>query len=153
MIESLMRKLGELEKRVEDLETQGYSIHRMKATTATAQSFTSGAYTTVQYETEVYDDSSCYNTATYQYTAPASGVYLITAAVYMATPTLVLGINKNGTTAPTDDIIVGAGTNLSSQMLLTAGDTIEIMARQSSGGPLSLSADARGNFFEVCFLG
>ncbi len=122
-----------------------------RAYKATSQSYTASSDATIQFDTEVYDTDSAYNTATYTFTAPSTAYYQFTARVFSAASTVPavgqLGIKVNGTSVARsaltqrnsgDDNTISVSVNVS----LTAGDTVTAYYNSSQNSTLTMGSTA-----------
>lgn len=134
-------------------------------TSGTAQSVPNSTYTAIEFASETADTSGFHDNATNnsRLTIPVGmgGWYAISAQVGWtanATGTRVLSIRKNGSAYLSDSgATVPAGadptkTTVMYRALLAAGDYVEIMGRQSSGGALTVSP-LTNNHADIEFLG
>jgi len=94
-------------------------------------------------------------------TAPLKGIYAVSASVVWSSDsdgTRFVGLKKNGDTwiaMQTQPAVAGAPTDqeVSHQVLLQAGDYVEVRAHQSSGGPLAvIKFDATSPEFAMTWL-
>jgi hypothetical protein len=94
-----------------------------------------------------YDTAGMHATETSsRLTAPVKGIYAVSASVVWSSDpdgTRFVGLKKNGDTwiaMQTQPAVAGAPTDqeVSHQVLLQAGDYLEVRAHQSSGGPLAV---------------
>lgn len=134
-------------------------------TSGAAQSIPDSTYTAIAFASETADTSGFHDNVTNnsRLTIPAGmgGWYAITAQVAWtanATGARVLSIRKNGSSYLSDSgstAPAGADptkTTVMVRALLAAGDYVEIMGRQSSGGALTVSGP-NINHAEIEFLG
>jgi len=130
-------------------------------TTNAKQSIPNGAatYTIVDFEDEVKDPLGLVTTgASWQFAAPFAGVYLVAANVTFASSTawavgevVSLHVYVNGSERAR--LSVGAGNNSvdfsvggAALVYLDAADTLDIRARQASGGARTLTASGADNY-------
>lgn len=108
---------------------------------STAMSWTSADYQRAAADMWIVGDPT-------KITIKTTGKYIVTAFASFVTNTTgyrQFTIRKNGTTADTDATMVNSGgadetgTSLSCQMSLTAGDYLELLVFQNSGGNLNIS--------------
>lgn len=118
-------------------------------TTSVANS-ASPSPTVIQVNAAGIDSYAGYNTGTFAYTVPVSGVYLVSGLVSWAanaTGERMTGIYVNGSLALWGPAYSAAGSGITCSQVtrlldLNAGDTIQLIGSQSSGGALSLSGTA-----------
>ncbi|WP_225741237.1 C1q-like domain-containing protein [Halorussus halophilus] len=121
----------------------------VKDTGSTDQSVASISGTTVQYDTEVYDNGGHYDTSNYQYTAPVNGIYDVTARLQYLSVTSGTEIQAklfvNGSTEKTQSKRTANYANpvieVSDELSLTKGDTVEVRARHNEGSSLNINND------------
>lgn len=129
------------------------------------QAITTGAYNYATFDTESYDTDSYHSTSsnTTRLTAPTTGYYRVSWHVGWAqggghTDCWFI---KNGTTGdryagqfcPNNTAGVSVEANGSTTLKLTAGDYIELMPFQTSGGNLNISPGESGSYFTIERLG
>jgi hypothetical protein len=133
--------------------------------TNSGNEFTSdGVFALVTFDTSQYDNAGMHSTSTNtsRLTAPISGVYDVDAQVVWpgnSNGARELVIMKDG--APfvgRSSITVNSATDVveqqvSTQVDLRAGDYVELLARQSSGGALSLLSEDNEPIFAMHWLG
>lgn len=130
--------------------------------TTNAQSIPSGTATTVTTWTKVFDRLNAnFNASTGVFTAPATGMYLVSAGLNYTANTGAIGtlggvfIVANGVTliqgtylrqtATTSTMIANASVLVS----LSAGQTVVIQAIQNTGGAVALTNSASGNYLSI----
>lgn len=124
---------------------------------------TSGTEQTVTFNSELYDSGGLHSTSanTSRLTAPITGLYDIGASIRFAsnaTGYRYIYLLLNGATAiivhsvPAANGIVTV-LPVSTHYQLAAGDYVEVVANQTSGGALNLQAGAGGLDFWMCRLG
>lgn len=126
------------------------------------QSFSTGATTTVLFDTETRDAINSYNPSTGEFTAPRTGWYLVSSNVYIDTQTalatnerLILYAYVNGSHAKTLGIM-GSGSQIQtgvegcSLLYLNSGDVLTVRVFQDSGS--SLSTFATANYTNLSIL-
>lgn len=128
----------------------------------TGQSIPNATVTTVEYDTEVYDQLGEYNPATFTFTAKAAGVYLVCAGVRFEATGAFTGEERaalmvyGGTTLYSyldrqDQLDVATSTtgvvmlNGTDTIHVSAGGTITVRVYQNSGGALALAAGEEYN--------
>lgn len=122
-----------------------YAIPSFAAIVASGQSISATTYTKANYATEEYDTCGNYDTTTSKFTAPITGIYTFSAGI-ANTGTSVTGRTTfavNGTQNRQSAFISTAGyynNNLTSDMKLTAGDTVEVQVYFVSGVTTSTGA-------------
>lgn len=132
-----------------------------RASTATAGSYPDAAATIIDFSTVAYDTASAITTgASWHYTAPSTGYYQVGSAILTGTQAgsgsmeLVLYVNtsrfcmlsanlKNSTVIAQRFVMSGT-----TQLSLTAGDTVDIRLLNNSGSTCTLINDATYNW--VC---
>ena len=153
-----------------DKTFEGFSkskVYTASVSSDTAQtlSTTSFAYNVITYATEDYDSNSNMS-GNNTYTAPFTGVYNVSAGVFVsfgAVPAVNLDLSigcfveglevkilnfqrTNG--ADIDYFMLG-----SSEIFLTAGEELEIYFRKAGTNAASTTGDARQNYFTVTYAG
>lgn len=127
---------------------------RAQARHSTSQNITDAAWTTLIFDTDVYDVGACHDPVTNnsRLTVPAgaAGLYLVMATItFAANATGIRGLRfaLNGSAieggvfqAGISGSGVGTGLNLVTAIVLTAGQYMEAQAFQSSGGALAVGA-------------
>lgn len=135
------------------------------ATNAGQSIVTGAAVAIVDFEDQIYDPGSDVTTgASWAYTAPKTGIYLVTAMVQFANSSGwadqergLMQLFKNGSvyrnldrkdsyTAASSVIMVLHGATTVS---LTAAETIDVRVAQNSGGNLALSASTAENWIDI----
>lgn len=136
--------------------------YRVRAYNSTAQALTSGAFTRIQFPTEVYDLNNNWNTTTHRYTAPVTGYYSINASIQVAMSGagfIILALYKNGvvltrysrTYTPSAQNIGGLVADV---VNLNAGDFIEIFIFTNiTGSTLENLPNGEANTLSVNFIG
>ncbi|EKE25859.1 MAG: hypothetical protein ACD_5C00016G0008 [uncultured bacterium] len=128
----------------------------------TNQSIATSTDTKVQFNAESYDTNSNFDSSTnYRYTVPVTGYYQINCIISFATNGTGLrrvDIKKNGTSpsimAAVDNANAASFKSVSvgGCVFLTAGDYIETIARQESGGNLDIIAAEYISFLDIHLL-
>ena len=125
-------------------------ISQARAYRNTTQSIPNATWTTVVWDQEDWDDGGDYNTTNGLFTAPADGVYMVTAALFFASTTWTAGqraaltVYKNGSQLARLDRVVAPGTTFSMALQgavlvkLSTGDYIDVRAYQNSGASLDV---------------
>lgn len=134
---------------------QGSSVYLSSNQTGIA----SGTFVTVQYDTENYDDRGEYDQSTYQFTATDAGTYAIKASVQwgdftgaeIAIQVLVNGSARSFTSRSQDSSFSTIGSTLIFD--LSAGDTVSVEARQSSGTTQDIIGSQSATNFTVSRIG
>lgn len=124
------------------------------------QSLSNTTLTTVNFDTEVFDIGSNYNTTNKQFTAPVDGKYFFNTAIRSSSTHGSdddLHIYKNSTAYATESqfnqvsgpeyVTVSNTMNISCIMDMTAGDTAEVKAYTETG-PWNISNGTATTFFE-----
>ena len=130
--------------------------YRTRAYNSTTQSITSGADTAVTFDTEDFDVGGLHSTVTNtsRFTVPASGggLFVMTANVFLAasgTGILSIDWKLNGTTKIGTGQFIGNSAANAVQVehttfaVLAAGDYVEVIVNQNSGGPLNIGSATR----------
>lgn len=128
----------------------------------TARSITNGAFNTGEFlmEDEIYDPLAQYNNATAIFTVQVPGKYRVGASIEYGVEAgwgrnegVYLGLYKNGTITRTLSQIYANVTDtlilaLAGQATVScaAGDTLEVRARQDSGGAINTTTDNTSNW-------
>lgn len=135
--------------------------------TDTAQSIPSGSSTIVDYEDVSYDSASAVTTgASWKFTAPETGYYLITAMIRLAAANWNLNeyasltLYKNGSAECRLDFVNSYINNYTNQLsangetviYLEATDYIDIRFYQNSGSAIALSGTAIENHISIAKL-
>lgn len=116
---------------------------------SSAITLTSGAQTTLTFDSERYDSNNLHSTVTNpsQLVCVNAGVYIITGHVQFAADATGLRrllIRRNGTVAIAYQFSAPATTTIqmsvSTTYYLNAGDYVELLARQDNGGTLTVDA-------------
>lgn len=121
-----------------------------RCTNSAAQTLTSGTPAVLTFDTETWDSNGLHSiaAATSKITAVTDGKYLINGTALYAASAVgfrSLGINKNGATSygsSTSVVNVGTSTtalNVTALIDLVAGDYVELIAAQNSGGNLNVT--------------
>lgn len=132
-------------------------------TNTSAQSIPNNTATTITTWTKTFDRVNAnFNASTGTFTAPATGIYQVSAQLAWAGAAAVVqsvysvSIVANGATVATgrfqmevSTTVLGPVVNASALVSLTAGQTIVIQALQSSGGAYALTAGAGLNFLSI----
>ena len=125
------------------------------ATSNSANSLTSGAYSKVNFNTEQVDTDSAYDTSSYRFTVPSGegGKYWISASWGADsgndTDKISVFVRKNGSNIFGMTAVNKAynSTNVSGMAVLAAGDYIEVFAYQDSGTTYNINTDGTFTFF------
>ena len=141
------------------LTISGASRVRVKAG---SQTINNATWTTVQFDTEDFDNLGEFNTGTYRFTAISAGYYQISTRVlfdnvaWTAGQLVSLAIYKNGAseTFLSYDYIPRTATYYyevegSSLLELSAGDYIEIKVYQNSGSGKAIINNLNHNYFII----
>ena len=136
--------------------------------TDAAQSFSTGSLDIINFEDVDYDPDSLVTVgASWKFTAPTNGYYLVNAFVTMNTTTTLgageacyLSLYKNGAAysniayqasqSATDRYITSSGSDV---IYLTASQYIDVRYSQASGGTLALLGAAAWNHIEILRIG
>lgn len=123
-------------------------------TQGTAQSFTSGSWAAITFNTMELDEIPW---ATDLWTVPTAGYYQINAGLMFAsnsTGVRAVRIVVAGTVkAINQGSGTGTGVTLSRGLKLEAGHTVQIQGYQNSGGALALAVSAGANYGDVTRMG
>jgi hypothetical protein len=127
--------------------------------TTSNQSIPSNTLTIINYATEVYDTVSSITTgASWAFTAPISGYYQVSAKVHFVSgtstqETYAIAIVVNGTEVSgyAEDVAFGTnqGLQISDDLFLTAGSTLNIQVLQVTGSTSTLSGSSNNNSFAI----
>lgn len=135
--------------------------------TNAGHSFTSGTPAVVNYEDADYDPLSLVTTgAGWAFACPVAGYYQVNASILFAASAawapgdgLGLYVHRDGANVAAryqDDLpaaTVYAGATVSDIIACAAGQTLRVVAAQSTGGSLALFADAIYNYVSITRLG
>ena len=131
------------------------------------QSVSNDTYTTVAFDTEVYDTDSAFNTSTYKFTVPTgkAGKYVFFAHTTYSNPGFSVGERNQIYFKVNDSFEDFAGDNaacthasadpsksFSAQYNLSAGDIVHCQVLQQSGGTLTLQS-AWARFYGYRLIG
>ena len=123
-----------------------------------SQTIANATTTTLQYDTEVYDTDSAFNTSNYTFTAPSAGKYffkIATAGIFCdsTTETCIIGVYVNGTqyqktthnrgTVQTDTSFFHE-----SIVSLSASDAVTAKIYQTQGSSRGTDAAVVSTFFQ-----
>ena len=127
---------------------------------AAAQSFTSGTWAAVAFDTMTLDEIPWTGSTSNFWTVPTAGYYQVNASVSFATnATGVRGVRVlvNGTVVtqvtPGAGSAGGSGAAISYGGKLNAGDTVQIQGFQNSGGALALAPAVGQNVGDITRAG
>lgn len=119
----------------------------VKVTRSTTQSVNSGAYTKIQFDSELFDTNSEFDSTTnYRWTCVTPGYYRVSANVRMSSVTgLILKLQKNGTT----DLVISAAVSATGDQTagcndlikFTTGDYLEAYVFHSTGAARNVTAN------------
>ena len=139
------------------------ALPAVRVANSTSELTSSGLFTAVSFETEQYDNARMHSTSvnTTRLTATVSGVYDISGQVAWegnAVGDRELLILKNGGPFVGRSTVTVTSTaaldqQVSAQVNLRAGDYVELLARQSSGGTINLVAEDNEPVFAMHWLG
>lgn len=141
----------------------GSGIVASKYKSTAGQSISSGAYTIVDFATNVHDTTSNVTTgASWKYTANHSGYYRVHAKITFSNTSFTTGqiaalvLYKNGSLEDYLDYREANATNTtfyspagSTTLYLTKGDYIDIRAYQDTGGAVTLTTTSGQNRVEI----
>jgi hypothetical protein len=143
------------------------SIPAVHATRSASQIIPDGStFTPIAFDEERYDTATMHSNLIIgnnsRLTAPVDGIYEVTAAIAWGTSddgTRALGLRRTGTTLVAHENVPAAAGGLQPEQLLTAtvrleaGDYVEAVVAQTSGGPLDLAkAEQVGPEFSMTWL-
>ncbi|BAQ88509.1 putative variable tail fiber protein [uncultured Mediterranean phage uvMED] len=125
------------------------------ATSSSANSLVSANYYKINFNTEVVDTDSAYDTSSYRFTVPSGegGKYWISASWGADsgndTDKISVFVRKNGSNIFGMTAVNKAynSTNVSGMAVLSAGDYIEAFAYQDSGTTYNINTDSTFTFF------
>jgi hypothetical protein len=138
----------------------GQSVPSCRVSNAAGTSIPNATDTAIPFASESYDTDSMHDTVTNntRITINTPGVYMIAANVTFAGSSVgsrSVYLRLNGSTVigymtekVTDDATQGGGVTITVARKLNAGDYVEVMARQTSGGALALSTS--GSEYTAC---
>jgi hypothetical protein len=131
----------------------------IRATKSANQSLTSAALTAITWDTESFDTDSLHSTVsnTSRLTASVTGKWLVVACAEFAasgTGSRLLFIQKNGANGYNHQLVPADGTNTTRVTVtdivdLAAGDYVEAIAYQNSGGALNVIGPSISSFSMV----
>ena len=131
------------------------------------QSVSNDTYTTVAFDTEVYDTDSAFNTSTYKFTVPSgkAGKYIFHAHTTYSNPGFAVGERNQIYFKVNDSFVDFAGDNaactdsgadpsvsFTTQQNLSDGDIVHVQVLQQSGGTATLQS-AYARFFGYRLIG
>ena len=112
--------------------------------------------TSIKYDLKLYDTHSAYSTTTGGYTAPISGLYLVSGYVYaIAGGQVSFSIFKNGVRyiiVATVDSATTQASSIASQIQLNAGDVIDIRTTNVGATHVGLGASLVASRFDVMLI-
>tara|TARA_R100001463_G_C3524032_1_gene221066 strand:+ start:57 stop:629 length:573 start_codon:yes stop_codon:yes gene_type:complete len=130
-----------------------------------SQTISSGAYTLMQFNNEIIDTDSAYDTSAYTFTVPSgkNGTYLIGGQIAKdtagSTDRLILKITKT-TSGSETSFLFGeayskdyAKANSSKICTLAVGDILKCYAYQNTGGNINVEQGQENSFFFAIKLG
>jgi len=132
---------------------------------SSGQSLTTNTFTVINFGTIVKDTKGLVGTGTWVFTASEAGDYRITAALRFSGSTAasntVMRVNKNGSTVrvlvdtfvASNAVAQVIGLTGTTTVTCAVGDTLKLEAYQSTGGNLSIIADALYNYVIIQKVG
>jgi hypothetical protein len=126
------------------------------ATVSGVQSIPNNTITTIEFDTEVFDIGSDYNTGTYTFTCPVTGYYHFTAGAGIVDVSDGNGVQvyifKNGATFAAQVCYSAAGVNnpnpnVSIFTLCTSGDEISVSISHDDGSASNLTTSTATTYF------
>ena len=126
-----------------------HAIPAARVTRTSAQSIPDSLNTSLAFNQERYDAAGVHDNATNnsRLTAPVTGIYAVTAQFTWGgsagAGSRFAGVMKNGSTliARSQELAGDDDENLTTQVLLAAGDYVEVQVLQTSGGNLPVAAN------------
>lgn len=142
------------------LQYNGVAAPAFSAYLNTSQSIPTGVDTKVQFNTEVFDTASCYDTSTYRFTPTVAGYYQVTVSVRDQTGagagTIRANIWKNGAVIATSIVLNNANgmTSMTTNLIYMNGSTdyLEGYMFQNSGSSMNCHGLQQYTFFSACLL-
>lgn len=142
-----------------DTDTFNQNLQGSSAYLDTTQTIDSGTFTRVAFDTENYDDRGEFDTTTNQWTATDAGTYIIIVGVQFGGFTgsnVALQVMINGGARSYASRQQDAGFSTIRQTLifnLSAGDTVDAEARQSSGEQQDIIASQSATNITIARIG
>jgi len=126
-----------------------HAIPAARVTRTSAQSIPDSLNTSLAFDQERYDAAGVHDNATNnsRLTAPVTGIYAVTAQFTWGgsagAGSRFAGVMKNGSTliARSQELAGDDDENITTQVLLAAGDYVEVQVLQTSGGTLPIAAN------------
>jgi hypothetical protein len=126
-----------------------HAIPAARVTRTSAQSIPDSLNTSLAFDQERYDAAGVHDNATNnsRLTAPVTGIYAVTAQFTWGgsagAGSRFAGVMKNGSTliARSQELAGDDDENITTQVLLAAGDYVEVQVLQTSGGNLPVAAN------------
>ncbi len=126
-----------------------HAIPAARVTRTSAQSIPDSLNTSLAFDQERYDATGVHDNATNnsRLTAPVTGIYAVTAQFTWGgsagAGSRFAGVVKNGSTliARSQELAGDDDENFTTQVLLAAGDYVEVQVLQTSGGNLPVAAN------------
>jgi len=126
-----------------------HAIPAARVTRTSAQSIPDSLNTNLAFDQERYDTAGVHDNTTNnsRLTAPVTGIYAVTAQFTWGgsagAGSRFAGVMKNGSTliARSQELAGDDDENITTQVLLAAGDYVEVQVLQTSGGRLSVAAN------------
>jgi len=126
-----------------------HSIPAARVTRSSAQAISDSQNTSLAFDQERYDTAGVHDNATNnsRLTAPVPGIYAVTAQFpwggSAGSGSRFAGLMKNGSTliARSQELPGDDDENITTQVRLVAGDYVEVLVLQTSGGSLNVAAN------------
>jgi len=126
-----------------------HSIPAARVTRSSAQAIPDSQNTSLAFDQERYDTADVHDNATNnsRLTAPVPGIYAVTAQFTWGgsagSGSRFAGLMKNGSTliARSQELPGDDDENITTQVRLVAGDYVEVLVLQTSGGSLNVAAN------------
>jgi len=126
-----------------------HAIPAARVTRTSAQSIPDSLNTSLAFDQERYDAAGVHDNATNnsRLTAPVTGIYAVTAQFTWGgsagAGSRFAGVMKNGSTliARSQELAGNDDENITTQVLLAAGDYVEVVVLQTSGSSLTVAAN------------
>ena len=139
--------------------------YKARSTRTSTQTLTDKTFTKIQYGTEAYDPNNNFDSSTnYNYTAPKTGYYLVTATLHLVLPAAGVDLNQamsifvNGSEVVRGDeqqlsvVSATVGLGVSSILALSSTDTVDIRAYNDNSLGTGAVVEASLNDFAVHLL-
>lgn len=130
------------------------------AAMSTTQSISNGTFTKVNFDTEIWDTNSNYNTANYRFTPTIAGYYQVNCSIDGGASTgqvrVISGVYKNGSAyrigQNTNTASGGSFTGVCSALVYLNGTTDYIECYGYIGASTPIISPSPGTWFDACLL-